>query len=62
MNARFAYDDVRTETEQEDREVHEELREVYERLGYEVIDVPLMPIDERADFIETRSHWQPPVW
>lgn len=49
---RFSDDEVRSEDEAEAQELHEELRIAYQDLGYHVTDVPLMPVDERADFIE----------
>lgn len=41
--------------------IHDELRDVYEELGYTVVDVPLMPIDQRADLIEEWAVNGPPV-
>ncbi|MFB6207193.1 MAG: AAA family ATPase [Haloglomus sp.] len=49
---RFRDDEVRSEDEAEARELHGEIRAAYRDLGYDVTDVPLMPVDERADFIE----------
>lgn len=53
---RLTFDDdyARTEDEEMAEEIHAELRSVYEELGYDVIDVPVMPVDERADFIERK--------
>jgi len=48
----FEDDEVRSEDEAEARELHQKIRSAYQDLGYEVTDVPLMPVDERADFIE----------
>jgi predicted ATPase len=50
----FEDDYARTEDEEMAESVHAELLEVYEGLGYDVIDVPLEPVDERADFILDR--------
>jgi predicted ATPase len=50
----YEEDYARTEDEKMSKEIHDELRDVYEQLGYTVIDVPLMPVDERADFIERK--------
>lgn len=55
----FEDDEVRSEDEAEARELHEEIRTAYQDLGYEVTDVPLMPVDERADFIETVAVGRP---
>lgn len=49
----FEDDYARTEDEQMAQDLHDELRSVYEHLGYTVVDVPLMPVDERADMIES---------
>lgn len=48
----FQDDYARDENEEWAQRVHEELWRVYRDLGYEPIHVPLMPVDERADFIE----------
>jgi predicted ATPase len=47
---RIEYEDdyARTENGEEAQMIHEKLREVYEELGYTVIDIPLMAVDERA--------------
>lgn len=45
-------DDVRTEDDDEARETHETLRRIYEDLGYDVVDIPVMSVEKRADFIE----------
>ena len=50
----FQEDGVRTEDESFAAMIHEELRDVYEDYGFEVVDVPVMPVDERADFIERK--------
>jgi predicted ATPase len=47
----FVHDDVRTESEQQAREIEGMLLEDYGALGYEVVRVPVLPIPERADFI-----------
>lgn len=44
-------DYARKEDEETAREIHEELRTTYEDLGYDVVEVPVMPIDERVDFV-----------
>lgn len=50
----FKDDEVRVEDEEESAEIHEQIRDVYEELGYNVIEVPVMAVDERATFIENR--------
>jgi predicted ATPase len=47
----FSDDEVRSEDEQEASTLHKELRWTYEDLGYDVIDVPVMNVNKRADFI-----------
>ena len=48
----FEDDYARTEDESMADRVHDELGTVYEEHGYSVIDVNLMPVNRRADFIE----------
>jgi len=48
----FEDDYARTEDEAMATDVHDELRYVYQELGYTVFDVQLMPVDMRADYIE----------
>lgn len=49
----FQDDAVRAESgDDEAQTLHDELRTVYQELGYNPIDVPLMPVDQRADYIE----------
>ena len=50
----FEDDEVRVEDEEEAQEIHEALRKAYSDIGHNVIEVPVMPVDERADFIEDR--------
>lgn len=50
----YEEDDVRGEDEETAELIHAELGRVYEELGYDVIDVPVIPIKERADFVEKR--------
>jgi len=44
-------DNIRTETEEEADWLDQELRNVYQELGYDLIDVPVMPVEERVRFI-----------
>lgn len=52
----FEEDYARTEDEESSSEIHAKLKDVYEELGYEVTDIPLAPVDERADMIESHIH------
>jgi predicted ATPase len=47
----FEEDDVRTEDEQEAQGIHRELRRTYSDLGFDIEEVPVMPVDERVDYI-----------
>lgn len=47
----FEADYARDEDAEEAQALHEAIRETYEDLGYRPIEVPLMPVDERVDFI-----------
>lgn len=57
----YTEDYARTEDPSEAMQIHEELRQVYEELGYTVLDVPLEPVDRRAKMIEDHIVWGPPV-
>lgn len=50
----FEADYSRSEDEKTARAIHNELRQTYLDLGYDVIDVPVIPIDERVDIIVSR--------
>ena len=47
----FVHDDVRTESEQQARQIEGMLEADYKALGYDVIRVPVLTIAGRADFI-----------
>jgi predicted ATPase len=47
----FKADEVRKETSEDARRLNVLLRESYEKLGITVVDVPLMSIKQRADFV-----------
>jgi predicted ATPase len=47
----FKADEIRKETPDDARKLNVLLRESYERLGIPVIDIPLMPVQKRADFV-----------
>jgi len=45
------YDGVRTEDNEHARKIGEALRQVYEFLGCEIVDVPALPVEDRVKFI-----------
>lgn len=47
----YEQDEQRQESEEVNIKVHEELRNVYTELGFDVVCVPALPIDERVEFI-----------
>lgn len=47
----FEDDYARDEDEDEAAELHAEIRQAYEDLGHDPIEVPVMPVDERVGFI-----------
>lgn len=47
----FKEDYARDETPEEARQAHEQIESAYRELGYDPIQVPVMPIDERCNFI-----------
>ncbi len=47
----YANDGARFETAEEAQRIHAEIRRAYQELGYDVLEVPVMPVHERADFI-----------
>ncbi len=49
----FEEDYARDEDADEAKELHATIRETYLDLGYDVVEVPVVPIDERVDLIET---------
>jgi len=51
----FQDDHARDEDPEEAAAIHEAIIETYEDLGYDVITVPLMPVDERVQFITDRA-------
>lgn len=48
----FEEDYARTESPEEAEEIHDRLRDKYQELGYNVIDIPLSTVERRADTIE----------
>ena len=51
----YELDDSRMEDQAFAYAVHEEIRKAYIRFGYEVIPVPVLPPEERTDFILERT-------
>ncbi|MBI3638123.1 ATP-binding protein [Candidatus Wolfebacteria bacterium] len=47
----YALDNARNETEEEANRIHELLESSYRDLGFPVIKVPVLPIQERVEFI-----------
>jgi len=47
----FVTDAARYETPEEAQKLHEGIRQAYTELKYEIVEVPVMPVGERADFI-----------
>ncbi len=50
----FKNDEARSETPEEAMILHGLIREAYEDQGYEIVEVPVMPVGERAEFILAR--------
>jgi predicted ATPase len=48
---KFTDDDVRSENEERAQRIHKELRRAYTNLGYDVHEIPVMPVDTRATTI-----------
>lgn len=47
----YQNDSARSETPEQARAIHEKIREGYMGEGYEIIDVPVLPVGERVDFV-----------
>ena len=47
----FVNDEARSETPEQAMILHGLIREAYEDLGFEVIQVPVLPVEERADYV-----------
>ena len=48
----YKNDEIRLEGEEKAKEIHKMIYNVYEDLGYKIIQVPLMSIEERVRFIK----------
>ena len=49
----YVQDEVRPYPFEEALEIHHALVNVYQELGYEVVEVPFMSVDERVQFVES---------
>lgn len=47
----FENDAVRVETPEQARRIHDAIAQAYKELGHDIVAVPVMPIEERTDFI-----------
>ena len=47
----FTEDYARTETKEQQDQLHGLLKETYRRLGFPIIEVPVLPIEERGEFV-----------
>lgn len=50
----FANDEARSETPEEAARLHELIREGYKEQGYDIVEVPALPVPERANFVLSR--------
>lgn len=50
----YKNDEGRPETPEQAKAIHEEIRKAYTDQGYEIVEVPVLPVAERADFILER--------
>ena len=51
----FARDDARSETDRQAARLVELLRSHYRRLGYDIVEVPLLPAGRRTEFVLERA-------
>ncbi len=47
----YEKDELRQESEDEQKEIHKQIIKAYENLGHAILPVSIMPVRERADFI-----------
>ncbi len=47
----FKNDEARNETPEQAMLIHGAIREAYVDQGYDIVEVPVLPVPERADFI-----------
>jgi len=50
----YEKDDFRQETEERQKRIHEEIIKIYKQLGYKIIFVPFMSVEDRVRFIKER--------
>ena len=50
----YKTDSVRKEPEEIAKKIHEQIYEVYSELGYDIIRVPVMPVEVRVSFIKQK--------
>ncbi|GAB5558036.1 MAG: hypothetical protein SchgKO_22490 [Schleiferiaceae bacterium] len=48
----YDVDEQRKESFEESKEIHEHMVNAYNRLNYSLVEIPLIPVEERATFIE----------
>lgn len=51
----YKTDGLRTETKEEQSKIHDEIMRVYEEMGYDLIKIPQMPVEERIALILKKS-------
>lgn len=47
----YVNDEARIEDEETAQGIHKALKEAYEKSNHQIINVPVMPVEERADFV-----------
>lgn len=47
----YEFDYARTETKEQQDKLHELLKEAYQQLNFEIVKIPVLPIEERVKFI-----------
>lgn len=57
----FDDDGVRIDDREQAEEIHAYLKDEYEKLGYDVVDVPVMSVQERAEFVLEKIERVPPI-
>jgi len=50
----YEKDDFRQETEEKQKKIHEQIIATYKKLGYKIIFVPFMSVEDRVRFIKER--------
>ena len=50
----YKKDDIRKEPEEIAKRIHELIYQIYSELGYEIVKVPVMSVEDRAKFIKER--------